>query len=199
MYRIDEGWEAYYLETEPERRREIWKDLAKEADDTVTMLRGRLWERRRLDPKNPKGLADRMLWQCVNLAELYSVRLMRRRTAQKEVLEALHSFGQEEAVACGEAGENAYYYEIRNAARRYLKTCQNPEYRRALFGLLSSGEKDRKNQMARDVWQMTEGVAGRFGLEHEMRFWTAAIQDEFITVMPSGRTLLAKFREGHSS
>ena len=87
MYRIDEGWEAYYLETEPERRREIWKDLAKEADDTVTMLRGMLWERRHLDPKNPKGLADRMLWQCVNLAELYSVRLMRRRTAQKEVLE----------------------------------------------------------------------------------------------------------------
>lgn len=107
----------------------------------------------------------------------------------------LDSSGYREALSAGERGETALYWEIRNAAKRYFKTCMGSEYRRSLFGLLSPNASDQKRQMCLEVWRMTEGLEKRLGMQEELKLWTKAVQDEYRTTDPSAPARLKEISE----
>ena len=190
-----EGGESDYAEREHEERAAVGKQLEEEGGDGAASYRRRLFELRCEGGKDPGKLADRLLWQCLNLTEIYNARYLFRGSARREVLSELNALGYGEASEYGEAGEEALYREIRNAVSRYLKTCSDPGYRRLLFGLMSSSERDRKHQVCLDIWKMTEGLSGKYGLEDELRIWNRAVLDQYFAEVPEGRSMMAKIRE----
>lgn len=174
------NWDAYYREPDPQKRRGML-DLAcaSEPDDGANAYRRALFDARHADAKNPGRTVDRMLFLCVSFVQMYqSARMFRKGTA-RDVRRSLSELRFDEAARYGEAGERALYWEIRNAAARFLSTCQSPGYNRGLFGMRPSGEEGRRERIARDIWQMSAGLAGRTGLGEELALWNRAVLDAY--------------------
>ena len=198
MYKVSRGWSEWYREPDPERRRDMLEVLQREEpDDGANEYRSYLFERRH----GPAGTEqkDVFLWHCVNFSQIYESAVILKGLSRKEVREALRQIGYDKAAGYGEAGEGALYWEIRNAARRYFKTCQNPEYRKVLFGLMNSSSKDKKNQMCKDAWQMSAGLGDRLGMSQELEIWIRAVTDEYSCQDPNGAQKLSELGRKETS
>lgn len=194
MYEISPAWMEFYRELEPEVRAEILERLLnEEPDDGSNACRMKLFSKRYMEGDNPKPSVDRYLWQCVNFVQLYDTSRLFKKGARKELNTFLAENGYDEAMEAGMEGEKALYWEIRNVAKRFFKTCNGTEYRRALFGLLSPGKADQKNQMTMDTWKMTEGVGQRLGMEDHLSLWTKAVLDEYRQADPLAEDRMSKF------
>ncbi len=186
MYKISPGWTAYYKEIQPERRFQLLETLlAEEADDGSNDFRKHLYFLRHPDGNAEKVSTDLYLWQCVNFGQIYDTSSVFKKSGRREIEKFLDDAGYSEAVKAGPDGERALYWEIRNAARRFFKTCTGSDYRRTLFGLLGPGQKDQKEHMTLDTWKMTEGVGKRLGLEEKLALWTQAVMDEYKDADPT--------------
>ena len=191
MYQMSPAWQEYYIQLEPDRRAHLLRHLLKEEeDDGANAFRQRLFSLRHMEEGKTEPSVDRYLWACVNFVQVYSTSRFLKRGGRKEVEQFLDRYGYREAAASGERGEAALYWEIRNAAKRYFKTCMGSEYRRSLFGLLSPNGSDQKKQMSLDVWKMTRGLEIRFGMREELKLWTQAVQDEYLLTDPSAASRL---------
>ena len=192
------GWSVYYRETDPEKRLAMLEELLeKETDDGANAYRKRLADLRYGVSPDTGARTDMLLWQCVNFSQIYSSSRFFKGMGRKEVRQALEQLGYDEASSYGEAGESALYWELRNGARRYFQTCMGADYRRMLFGLMSSGEESKKEQMCKDAWHMSGGLSARLGLEDYMQLWTKAVQDEYFSCDPAGRQRYARLEGKH--
>ena len=180
MFEQSARWNEYYRELEPARRRVMLDELcASEPDDGANEYRRQLFEARHVDPKAPGRAVDRMLFMCVCFMQLCQSARLFRGGAIREVRRSMNELRFDLAGQYGEAGARALYWEIRNAAARYLSTCSSPSYNRRLFGLAPSREENREDRVARDIWQMTEGLSRRTGLERELALWNQAVRDAY--------------------
>ncbi len=194
MYEISPAWMEFYRELEPEARAEILERLLnEEPDDGSNTCRKKLFSKRYMEGNNPKPSVDRYLWQCVNFVQLYDTSRLLKKGARKELKAFLAGSGYDESMEAGMEGEKALYWEIRNAAKRFFKTCKGTEYRRSLFGLLSPGKTDQANQMTIDTWKMTEGVGRRLGMEDHLSLWTKAVLDEYRQADPLAEDRMRKY------
>ena len=181
MVDLSAAWAEYYRELQPTRRREMLAALCEnEPDDGANAYRRLLLDARHTDPRDPGREVDRMLFMCVSFIQLCQSARLFRRGAAKDARRAMSEMRFDEAITYGEAGEKALYWEIRNAAARYLSTCLSPGYNRGLFGLAPSRDAGRQERIARDIWSMTDGLARRAGLEAEMALWARAVRDSYI-------------------
>ena len=144
-----------------------------------------------------KPSVDRYLWQCVNFSQLYDTSRLFKKGKRREVEEFLAEGGYTDAMGAGPNGERALYWEIRNAAKRFFKTCSGSEYRRSLFGLLSPGGEDQKKQMCLDTWKMTMGVGERLGISDSLSLWTKAVMDEYLAADPQAEERMRKVIAEH--
>ena len=189
MFEQSTGWNEYYRELEPRRRRAMLEALcANEADDGANEYRRALFEARHTDRKNPEREVDRVLFMCVNFMQICQSSRLFRGGAVREVRRALREQRFDQAARYGEAGEQALYWEIRNAAARYLFTCESPSYNRGLFGMAPSRDSDRQARITQDIWQMSEGITQRTGLAEELRLWNQAVLDAYCATGEDART-----------
>ena len=70
------------------------------------------------------------------------------------------------------------YLEFRNAARRYLSTCNSDSYGSRLFGMKRSTAEDRRYKAAEDIWRASSGLAAVSGEEKKLEIWCTALRDE---------------------
>ena len=193
MMKSDPAWAGYYRETEPSRRRQLLYQLVEQApDDSVNPLRIRLFALRHTDPQNPDHEIDRILWQCVSFIQVCASARFFRNRARKDVEASLSAIGYDEMSGYSDPGERAMYWEIRNGARRYFKTCSDSGYHRALFGLVSSSDNDRLRQMKKDVREMTVVLSERLRYFDRLRIWNQAVIDEYGLADPQGAAELRK-------
>ena len=196
MYEQSAKWNMVYQELNPAERKRLYEELkASEPDDGANPYREKLLEVRYTDPKQPGKEVDFFLFQCVSLIQTYRIAAFARRNAIREVENALQLMLYDEASQYGEAGERALYWELRNAAARYFKTCEASGYNRALFGLVSSNEEGRQTRMCRDAWQITRGLSQRTGLEERLRVWNQAVLDAYLQADGDGADRLKKLEE----
>jgi len=194
MYEQSARWNTYYGDPDPKwRRRKLDELCMTEPDDGANAYRLRLWEARHLDAKNPGGEVDRFLFQCVNLIQVYRTARMFKKSAAKQAVKAMADMLCSEAAQYGEAGERALYWELRNAAMRYFKTCEGSGYNRGLFGMIASGDGSRRDRICREVWEMSIGLARRTGLEDEMRVWNRAVVDAYSQFEGNAQALLEAY------
>lgn len=196
MYEQSARWNEYYRELDPKRRWALLEQLClSEDDDGANAYRRRLYRARYADERQPGQEVDRFLFNCLNFAQLWSSARWFKGGARREVLRTLQQMLADEAAALGEAGERALYWEIRNAAARYLKTCEGSSYNRALFGMIASGDESRSDRICRDIWRMTEGLSGLLGLGDALSLWNRAVQDAYRTFDAGADQRLMKYRE----
>ncbi|MDD2213822.1 MAG: hypothetical protein PHR21_04695 [Oscillospiraceae bacterium] len=183
MYELSSQWLQFYQELSPAARRQLFETLQiNEPDDGANELRLKLLKTRYQDPRHPEHEVDNLLWQCLNLPYLYKRGRYFKKSAAKEVTKTFRELSLNEALSYGEAGEKAVYWEVRNAVRRYFSTCQGEHYRRKVFGVMRASEEERQNQILKDAWQMSYGLAHRLGLEAETALFCQAVRDEYATL-----------------
>jgi len=196
MYEQSSEWNSYYQELDPKERKRIFEKLkASEPDDGANAYRERIFSARHTDPAQPGREVDTFLFQCVSLIQTYHIANFTPRSAIKEIENAFRLMLYDEAAQYGEAGEKALYWELRNAAARYFKTCEASGYNRALFGLIQSGSEGRLDRMCRDAWQITHGLAQRTGQEERMRIWNQAVIDAYLQTDSGAAERLKKYEE----
>ena len=184
-------WSGYYSQLDPGRRWQLLQENLREGeDDGADAYRQRLFSLRYMEEGKDEPSVDRFLWAFVNLVQVYSSSRFLKRSGRKEVQQFLEKSGFPEAEPYGEAGREALYWEIRNAAKRYFKTCTGSEYRRTLFGLLGPGAADQKREMCKEVWMMTLGLEKRLGMSQELELWTKAVHDEYYLTDPRAQEKL---------
>ena len=191
MFEPSAEWNEYYRELEPRRRRALLEALcASGPDDGANAYRRLLLEARHGNAKSPGREVDRMLFMCVDFLRLCQSSRLFRGGAAREVRRYLRELRFDQAGQYGEAGTRALYWECRNAVARYLSTCDSPDYDRGWFGLIPSREADRQARVARDVWELSVGIARRTGLTGELRLWSRAARDAYCL---SGADAKARF------
>jgi len=175
------------------RRRMLDELSMLEGDDGANMYRLQLWDARHASKTGTPAETDRLLFQFVNLIQVYRSARLFKRGAAKEVKKVFSEMHFSEAGYYGPAGEKALYWEIRNAAMRYFKTCEGSAYNRSLFGLIGSGEVGKRDRVCEDVWQMTRGLALRTGLDEEIRVWNQAVTDAYSQFEGNARAMLEAY------
>lgn len=188
--------QTYFNELDPELRLEVLKRYREShPQDADLVLYQKLWDLRYTDPKNPKQRVDSFLWQIINLMCLYRVSRFFSKGTEKEISAAMKTLGFSEAAGYGDAGRETLYLEFRNAARRYFGTCDHKAYGKKLMGIVTMNDKERREKMAREVWQLTEGLSDRFETGGDMALFCKAVRDEFVEECPDGAKLLSEQRE----
>lgn len=193
MYEQSARWNEYYRELEPKRRRELLDQLCMtEPDDGANEYRRLLFRARHVDERQPGREVDRFLFSCLSFTQLWSSAKMFKGSAKREVSRTLREMLADQAAEYGEAGERAFYWEIRNAAARYLKTCEGAGYNRSLFGMIASGDESRADRVCRDIWRMSVGLAKRLDMQEPLALWNRAVVDAYYT---SDGSAERRFRE----
>ena len=193
MYEQSARWNEYYRELEPEARKKLFDELTMtQPDDGANEYRFALFQARYVDEKTPGKYVDRFLFQCVNFAQVFKSARLFRKSARREVERILDGMLCNEAAVLGEAGERALYWELRNTAARYFRTCQSPDYGRSLFGLLKSGDVNLHERMCRDAREMSVDLSERLGMEKELRIWNEAVRDSFFASEPNAEKIWNK-------
>ncbi len=181
MYEIKPSWHQYYMETEPEKRQQIWQSLAQRyPGEPVIGHMKKLFDMRHTRTGENGKLIDGFMWEVLNLPIVYDGRLLFVKGRQKQIRESLRKMGYYEAAE-DEAARTAFYWEIRNTVKRYIQCCQNPNYRKKMFGVMTLNDDERKTQILKDCWKMSAGVAAKAHLEEEMELFSTAVRDEYFT------------------
>ena len=77
MYEIKPSWHQYYMETEPERRQQIWLSLAQRYPGEPVIGHMKRFFNLRHEKTGENGkLIDGFLWEIMNLPILYDGRLL---------------------------------------------------------------------------------------------------------------------------
>ncbi len=180
MYKIGSEYDEYYRQLEPEVRERLLDALIREGrDDGANAFRKELFGRRHSDPENPSRRVDRWLWYFVNMTVLYRSAKLFPRRARREADAIFRDMGLFEAVSGGEAEQASFYWEARNAFRRYLSTTKSPSYRRKIFGVMQASDSDRDWQTADDAYAVSEGLARRLGMEEQLKLYCDAVSHEY--------------------
>lgn len=182
MYLENENWKAYYDEMDPEQRKALFETLtAENEDDGANAFRQELYAKRYQDPKDPKHLVDNFLWNILILPGFLRPTYFIKPLAVREVKGVIRELLLEGAENFDDAKQSAAYWEFRNAARRYIATCNGPKYAKKAFGIMESSVEEKLTKTAKDFYKMTVTVPQKFGLEQEMRIFTDALKDEFLS------------------
>lgn len=190
-------WDEYYKELDPERRKALLdQDGGTALEDPLNKLRKYLWELRYVDPANKTHRVDFFLLQCTNFLFLYKSTNWKfaQKSAAQEVRSAVSKMGFSQASQYGGAGENLLYMEFRNTISRYFSTCSNHYYGRKLFGIMSSSDSEKKNQMAKDAWQLSEGLPERLEMTEDLALFSKAVHDEYFAQTRDAKEYWQKYK-----
>lgn len=194
MYEMNILWEKYYKELNPDKRKKMMKELlAAGEDDGANAIRQKIYTRRYTNPKAPSHPADMFLMECAYLPSLYRKRKSFLTNMKKEIKRTMLHLYLDEAQNFTEIEKNALYWEMRNAVKRYLKTCQGSKYGSSFMGLSKASEEEKIRLAGRDIWQMSAGIARYMKLEDEMKIFCDAAKDEYESYFEDGQEIYEYF------
>ncbi len=181
MYLENACWMEFYRELDPDRRRDLYEEIAREnEDDGANAFRRELMELRYTDPKDPRHRVDNFLWQMVILPGYLRPMYLIRAVGEREIRKIVTDLGLDGAGDWDDVKRSAAYWEFRNAADRYLSTCTGPGYAKKVFGIMQSTDEEKLNKTAKDFYSMTVTVPAKYGREEELEIFIAALQDSFL-------------------
>jgi len=169
----------YFAELDPDERQRMLDAIAdSDIDSSITTFCRRMFRRRYTDPKDPGHKVDNWLWKIVYLPGLYSKRGLLQRAVRKEAADTISELMLKDQDSYSDTEKSLLYLEFRNAARRYLSTCNSDSYGSRLFGMKRSTAEDRRYKAAEDIWRASSGLASASGEEKKLEIWCTALKDE---------------------
>ncbi len=183
MYECSSTWKEYNETADPVWRKETLAEFAKRTDlpAAEVQIRQKLWDARFAKPLG-KSYADGYIGFMLEMIMPRAVWETAGRVKESLLAEA-NRLGYADAVAAGEDGLGAFYWEWRSAAARYLATCQSDSYGRKLFGLMKLTDEERELRMEKDLHAMTTDVIKKYNLDSEeplagfMKLYAKALWD----------------------
>lgn len=168
----------YFSEVEPTERKRLYVLLQEEV--LLPAALERLYKLRYVDPQEPDREVDLFLWHFVNLLQYYGAPGLFRQKTRRAVQETLRALGLEAGNTETEEERRLFYWEYRNAARRYFGTVSAPSYGRKLFGTLAGREDEKLLRMREDARKLSFGNAEKYDLAEESELICRAVNDEFM-------------------
>ena len=196
MIDIDKELMAYFRELSPTERRDMLKKMTDEGslDSETQELCQRLYDERYRDEKHPDKLIDRWIFKLVYLPGMFRKSRFFKGGIKREKEALLKDLHLSNPEALSEAEATILYWEYRNAAKRYLSTCDSPDYANSFFGLKKSGPEDKKLKACEDIWMASEGFANMVGEEERLGLWCEALYDELLQYDQSLKTAFAEMK-----
>ena len=194
MREVDNKWDAYFEELDPEERKLIFSETA-EKNDTLAGFLATLYQRRYEDPKNPGRPVDNWLWKFVYLPGLYRKRRVSKKALLTEVGRTLDDLYLN--MVLSEEEEAALYREFRNAARRYLGTCLGRNYGRRLFGLKEITSDEKRVRACEELWMMSRGLALCSDKAAKMSLFIDALHAEASAFCPDCDSIYDQLEQRH--
>lgn len=176
MYEIDEKLKGYYKITDPVARKDEFDRISGEDNGEYIKSAKKYFEIRHSGKKGFDLSIDKFLYNCVVLISLNKGNRLFRKSHRKEVLNLFKEAGLFDME--NETEKTALYWEFRNASRRYFETCKSPNYKRKLFGAISSSEDAKMDFMEEDAFKMSKGIGEKLDLTEELALWILAVEDE---------------------
>ena len=175
MYELESQLKTYYAEIDPPKRLEILNALPENENSDFLH---KIYQERYSDHES-KGRKDIdwWLWRCLCLQMLYGRGKFFRKFRDREVISIIAE------LQLNDTEKNHVpflYHEYKNVIRRYLSTCNSPNYASSFMGLRQASDERKILKACSDVWQMSEGIARNSGTEEKMRLWRLAAYDELI-------------------
>lgn len=194
-YLENEEWRSFYQETDEKKRGAILEELlAKVPDDGANALRKKLYDNRYHDPKKPGKRVDRGIWEMVVMPAYMGGFLTTKKRTRAYIATSLQNLGITEETRSEAVLTSAVYWEIRNIAKRFYKSCESPRYGRKFFGITESSWEEKQVRCGRDVWIMAEVVADKFDMKREMKVFSDAVIDEFYRVSEQSEEIYKDIR-----
>ena len=188
MYQMNECWSEFYRETDPDKRQELYDAIIQEQeDDGANAFRKEFMDQRYTHPAKPGKKVDNFLWNILILPGYLRPMYLVRAAGEREIQGSVRELGLENAQDWDEAKRAAAYWEYRNAAKRYLATCNSPNYGKKLFGIMQSTDEEKLAKTARDFYATIVTVPAKYEREEEMELFTRALKDEFLSSSPEAR------------
>lgn len=180
---MNEIYESYYKELDPEKRLEILNSLPE--SENKDFLK-KIHHDRYTNPQKPnQKKVDWWLWRCVCLTMLTQRGGLFKNFTKRElndIFQELHmndSFSQEQ--------NDFLYHEYKNTARRYLSTCKTDGYASGFLGLKRATEDEKIYKACEDIFMMSEGIAIKGKCQEKMKLWCDAFYSELMNYDSSCR------------
>lgn len=174
---IDKELMDYYRELSPAERK-LRLEAFENQDEKVTEFCRELYKRRHTDPKHPEKTVDFLLWKLAYLPGLYAKKWLFGGQVKREAAATVEELGLENPDKYSDIEQTLIYLEFRNAAKRYLSTCESDGYANGFFGLKKSTPEDKKVKAAEDIWSSSRWLAIRSGETDRLEIWCLALRDE---------------------
>ncbi len=182
-YNENNGWNAYYQETDTAKRKSILDRLLQELpDDGANKLRAALFQERY--PESMGG-RDAFLMRCRYELSLYHQKDALFTSIGRDTRKTVTQFHLDHPDALSEAEKSALYHEFRNIARCHLKEAEDPNYGSRLFGFLKMKEEQKRQRLCEEIWSMSRGAALYSECGKKLRIYCDAFHDELMDYDPS--------------
>ena len=172
---MKEIYPSYYLEIRPEKRKALLPDA--DLTDEERSFAKYLADCRYTE-KNGR-IADRFLAQCMELSFLYNNASPVAFFSGRKIRAVLQALQTDIALNGTETQKHLLYLEYFHTALCYLDTCKDAGYR-SILGMMTSNESSRTKQIRKDIFEMSEGAAKRFGIENELSLWNKAFAEALL-------------------
>ena len=200
MHQIDECGKEFDKKVDPDKSVDLYRTMAQEnEDDGANALRRELMDLRYTDTRDSSRKIDTFPWDMVILPGFVRSIFFTKARGVREIKEIIRDLGLTNAREWDETKRAAAYWEFRNAATRYLTTCEGPDYAKKLFGTMQSTDEEKLTKTTRDFYSMTVLVPAKFGKEIEMELFTSAVRDAFFSYYPDAASAWRAAETGQNS
>ncbi len=183
MYEQSSKWEMYYGEVEPEKRAEFLKDLVEEGDE-LDALRAKLYDVRH-HGQSKNHPVDRYFAAFFEMMDVPRNIGFLQPSPAKRTVKILQSMGFSQVKGQDNEHKALLYWEIRNAVKRYLSTCNGEDNARMFMCTMKSSDARKNTKTVEDIWAITNGVRVKAekGMKddekEDLALYVKAVQDEF--------------------
>ncbi len=193
---VDKKLMAFFRELSPRERRLMLDELKRtgEIDEATGEFCDRLYEIRYSDPKDPQHRVDNWLWKIVYLPGLYKKKGLLKRAVSNEYKSAVRDLNLEDIDSLDDNEKLCLYLEFRNAAKRYLSTCEGANYASRLMGFRKATPEEKKEKACEDIWMSSRGLVrayekinGGSGEGDRLELWCRALRDELFQYDPAAK------------
>jgi len=184
MEHIENLYNEYYRETDPDKRSSILDSIEKNITASgnldelykLTFVK-EIYKLRYTPKKRHQSDADNFLLQCINLPYLMKNAVMVRFMIKKYLNDISTSLGLDKYDTYKDIEKEQLYREYRNTAACYLKTCDDGTYR-SILGMVATDDESRSRQLVADFYDMTIGISDKLAIKDLMTPWNNAVLDE---------------------
>ena len=179
MYNLPENLKKYYAELNPSARLEILEQLPENEEKNFlrTLYNERYSDHEHKGRKN----VDWWLWRCICLIQLYNrggfFKNFLRNETEKISRELFFTDNYE-------THRKFFYHEYRNTARRYLSTCDSPNYASSFMGFHRASDEQKIRRACKEIWEMSAGIARKVNALEKFSLWCEALRDELSEYAP---------------